>query len=114
QNTGGAHGSSLDPDEVKAVKELLGFDPEQTFQVDAEVLEHTRKLRERGRQARDEWQQAYDTWAEANPDGKQLHERMIKRELTPGWQDALPVFDADEKGVASRAASGEVLTAIAP
>jgi transketolase len=114
QNTGAAHGSSLAEDEVKAVKEILGFDPEQTFEVDPEVLEHTRGLVERGKQARTQWQQAYDDWASANPEAKALHDRMIERELTPGWQDALPTFEADEKGVASRAASGEVLTALAP
>ncbi len=114
QNTGGSHGSALGEDEVRATKEVLGFDPDQTFQVAPEVIEHTRKLVERGREARQEWQRAFDQWAQANPERKQLYDRMIVRELTPGWQDALPSWSADEKGVASRAASGEVLGALAP
>jgi transketolase len=114
QNTGAAHGAALGADEVKAIKQVLGFDPEQNFKVAPEVIEHTRKLVDRGRQARAAWQQSYDSWAQANPQAKKLHDRMIVRELTPGWQDALPTFDADEKGVATRAASGQVLGALAP
>jgi transketolase len=114
QNTGGAHGSALGDDEVKGLKEVLGFDPEKTFEVSDEVIEHTRQLRERGKQARAEWQQDFDNWASANPESKEFYERLVKRELTPGWEEALPSWPADEKGVATRAASGEVLTALAP
>ncbi|QGN35326.1 transketolase [Microlunatus sp. Gsoil 973] len=114
QNTGGAHGSALGDDEVRGLKEVLGFDPEKTFEVTSEVIEHTRQLRERGRLAREEWQQEFDAWASANPDSKEFYERLVKRELTPGWQEALPSWPADEKGLATRAASGEVLTALAP
>src|SRR4029453_13963656 len=57
---------------------------------------------------------AYDAWAEANPEGKALHDRLAAQELTPGWEDALPSWPADPKGVAPRAASGKVLTAIVP
>ena len=60
-----------------------------------------------------EWQTAYDAWAAANPEGKALHDRLVDRELPAGWRDALPTFDADPKGVATRAASGKVLAALA-
>jgi len=114
QNTGKAHGSALGADEVAATKKVLGFDPEQSFQVSDEVIEHTRQLRERGQQAQEDWQRAFDSWSEANPEGKALYDRMVQDELTPGWEDALPSWDADPKGIATRAASGKVLNALAP
>jgi transketolase len=114
QNTGAAHGSALGKDEVAATKEILGFDPEQQFQVEDDVLAHTRGLVERGRAAHDAWQGDFDRWAEANPDPQALLQRMTTRTLPDGWRDSLPAFEADPKGVATRKASGEVLTKIAP
>ena len=114
QGTGKAHGAALGEKEVAATKEVLGFDPDKDFQVADEVITHTRKLIERGAEVQQEWQQAYDKWAAANPDRKELHERLIKNELSPGWEDALPSWSADPKGIATRAASGKVLSAIAP
>ena len=114
QNTGKAHGSALGADEVAATKKVLGFDPDQSFQVADEVLAHTRLLRERGAAAEAEWHKGYDAWAAANPDSKTLHDRLLAHELSPTWRDVLPSFPADPKGIATRAASGKVLTAIAP
>ncbi len=114
QGTGKAHGAALGEKEVAATKEVLGFDPDKNFQVADEVIAHTRNLIERGAQVQQEWQQAYDEWAAANPERRELHERLIKNELSPGWEDALPSWSADPKGIATRAASGKVLSAIAP
>jgi transketolase len=114
QNTGKIHGSALGAEEVAATKELLGFDPNKTFAVDEEVLKHTREVVNRGREARAEWQKQFDTWAAANPDAKKLLDRMTTRTLPEGWTDALPEFPADAKGIATRAASGKVLDALAP
>ena len=114
QNTGKAHGSALGEEEVAATKKILGFDPEKMFQVDDDVLEHTRGLVARGRAAREEWRSGFDAWAEREPDRKALLDRMTTRTLPDGWSDSLPTFDADPKGVATRKASGEILTAIAP
>ncbi|HEX3205955.1 MAG TPA: transketolase, partial [Propionibacteriaceae bacterium] len=114
QGTGKAHGAALGEEEVAATKEVLGFDPDKTFVVADEVIKHTRKLIERGAEAQQEWQQAYDSWAAANPERKALHQRLINNELSPGWEDALPSWSADPKGIATRAASGKVLSAIAP
>lgn len=113
QGTGGSHGSALGNDEIAATKELLGFDPEQVFEVPDEVLAHTRGLIDRGQAAHAEWQRSYDAWAAANPAGKALHDRLVARALPEGWRDALPTFPADAKGVATRAASGKVLSALA-
>ncbi len=114
QNTGGAHGSALGVEEVAATKRVLGFDPELTFEVPEDVLAHTRALRERGTAAEAEWQQEFDAWAARYRQRKELFDRMSTRSLPDGWTDALPSFDADAKGVATRVASGAVLSAIAP
>lgn len=114
QNTGASHGSALGADEIKATKELLGFDPEQTFAVADDVIAHTQSARDRGAAAREDWQQRFDAWATSNPDGAALLQRLTDRVLPDGWESALPTFETSEKGVATRAASGDVLTAIAP
>jgi transketolase len=114
QNTGKAHGSALGAEEVAATKEILGFDPNETFAVAPEVLEHARGVIERGRAAHAEWQQAWDVWAQANPDARRLYDRMAARTLPDDWTSALPEFPADVKGLATRAASGKVLEALSP
>ncbi len=114
QNTGASHGSALGEDEVAATKKILGFDPAETFEVPDEVLDHTRLAVDRGKRAGAAWQEDFDAWAQANPERKDLLERMRTRTLPMGWDADLPSFDADEKGVATRKASGGVLSAIAP
>ncbi|MDQ1177659.1 transketolase [Microbacterium sp. 20-116] len=112
QNSGKIHGSALGADELKATKEVLGFDPEQHFAVDDDVIAHTRKLVERGEAEKAAWQQKFDAWAEAHPERKQLWDRLQARELPEGIADALPAFEAG-KDVSTRAASGTVINALA-
>jgi transketolase len=114
QNTGKIHGSAIGAEEVAATKKILGFDPEQTFQVADDVIAYTRKAVERGKALQDDWDVKYDAWRTAAPERAELLDRLSKRELPSGWKDALPSWDADAKGVATRAASGEVLTKLAP
>ncbi|WP_432898738.1 transketolase [Micromonospora matsumotoense] len=114
KNTGKIHGSALGADEVKATKEILGFDPQQSFQVDEDVLSHARGVLTRGTEAEQAWTGEFDGWAQANPERKALYDRIAGRVLPQGWTDALPTFPADAKGVATRAASGKVLEALAP
>jgi transketolase len=113
QNTHGAHGSKLGGDEVKGLKEVLGFDTDKTFDVDPEVIAHTRRVGERGAAYRQEWDARFAAWREANPDRAALLDRLQKGELPAGWADVLPTFPAG-KAIATRAASGEVLSALAP
>jgi transketolase len=113
KNTGKAHGSALGGDEIAATKELLGFDPQQSFIVDAEVLSHTRQAVDRGRTAHEQWKPGFDAWRAANPDRAALLDRLQAQELPDGWTDSLPVFPADAKGMATREASGKVLSALA-
>jgi len=112
QNTGKIHGSKLGEDELKATKEVLGWDPEQTFVVPDDVLEHTRSLADRGAQVRAAWQEKFDAWAGAHPERKALWDRINARELPADLADALPVFEAG-KDVSTRAASGQVINALA-
>ena len=112
-NTGKAHGSALGAEEVARVKEVLGFDPQASFQVEQEVLDHARKVGERGRAAHERWRGDFDRWTQANPQRRELLERISRRELPAGWQAKLPTFEPSEKGMATRKASGQVLAAIA-
>ncbi|MBB5908809.1 transketolase [Actinoalloteichus hymeniacidonis] len=112
-NTGKAHGAALGDDEVAETKRILGFDPEQTFQVDDEVLAHARAVADRGAKAHAEWRQGFDAWAQREPERKALLDRLINRELPEGWTDRLPSWAPDPKGIATRKASGEVLAAVA-
>ena len=113
QNTGKIHGSALGADELAAVKEVLGFDPAQSFVVAPEVIEHTRKAVERGAAAHAEWQTAFEAWAVANPERKALFDRLETGVLPDGVEDALPRFEAG-KDISTRAASGKVLNALGP
>jgi transketolase len=114
QNTEAAHGSALGADEVAAAKTVLGFDPDKSFDVSDDVISHTRGLVDRGKVAEAAWDEQFTSWAAGNVSGKELFDRMQSRTLPAGWADALPSFEADAKGVATRTASGAVLTAIAP
>ncbi len=111
--TGKAHGAALGAEEVAAVKEILGFDPEQNFQVDDEVIAHTRQAVDRGKTARAEWQEKFEAWGAANPERKKIADRMSTRTLPDGFADNLPKWEPDAKGIATRKASGEVLNALA-
>jgi transketolase len=113
QNTGEAHGSALGADEVAATKEILGFDPGLTFEVDPRVLEHTRGAVARGKTLQSEWDGDFKHWTTKPSAEVELFERMQTRTLPTGWDADLPVFEADAKGVATRKASGQVINAIA-
>jgi transketolase len=112
QNTGKIHGSALGAAELAATKEVLGFDPEQSFVVADDVIEHTRGALERGAAARAEWQVGFDAWAEANPERKALLDRLEAGELPDGIESVLPAFEGGTE-VSTRAASGKVINALA-
>src|SRR5215203_108555 len=74
QNTGAAHGSALGDDEVKVTKQVLGLDPEKSFDVAPEVIEHAREVVARGQEAHAEWQKGFDAWTRSNSEGAALLE----------------------------------------
>lgn len=113
QNTGKIHGSALGAEEVAALKEVLGFDPAKSFEVDQEVLDHARAVVERGAAEHKEWEESFNAWQAANPEGAALLQRIEAQELPADVDAALPVFPAG-KDVSTRAASGKVLNALGP
>ncbi|WP_424935671.1 MULTISPECIES: transketolase [Bacteria] len=112
QNTGKIHGSALGAEELAATKRVLGFDPEKSFDVADDVIAHTRALGRRAAEARAAWQAAFDAWATANPERKALLDRLEAHTLPAGIANALPAFEAG-KDVSTRAASGQVINALA-
>ncbi|APT92491.1 transketolase [Corynebacterium phocae] len=111
-NTGAAHGAALGADEIAATKEILGFDPEKKFHIDQEVLDHTRKLVDRGASKHAEWEKELDAWAEKNPDAKKLYDRLAERKLPENFDADLPTWEAGES-LATRKASESAIQALA-
>ncbi len=113
QNTGKIHGSALGAEEVAAVKEVLGFDPAKSFDVEPAILAHARAAVDRGAAARREWDEAFQSWQAANPEGAALLQRIEAKQLPDSVDAVLPTFEAG-KDVSTRAASGKVLNALGP
>lgn len=113
-DTAEAHGSPLGEDEVKLTKEALGYPSPEPFYVAPEALETWRKIGARGKELQSEWQKRYENYRRTFPDVAAELERRIQGELMDGWEDLIPAFTAENGNIASRAASGMVLNAIAP
>ncbi|MFC0552909.1 transketolase [Planotetraspora thailandica] len=113
QNTGKIHGSALGAAEVAATKQVMGMDPEKHFDVPDEVLAHAREVLARGRDAHADWDKGYQSWRDSSPERAELFDRISRRKLPAGWDTVLPTFEVGSS-VATRKASGEVLTALAP
>jgi transketolase len=111
QNSGKIHGSALGAEELAALKTVLGFDPEKTFEVSPEVLAHTRST-ERFDRERSAWEASFDAWASENADKKHLLDRIVSGATPAELESALPVFE-NGSSVSTRVASGKVINAIA-
>ncbi|MBM6620821.1 transketolase [Micrococcaceae bacterium RIT802] len=112
KNTGGIHGSKLGTDELEGLKKELGFDPQAHFALDDQVLAHVREVGDRGAALHAEWQKNFDAWKSSHPDNAALLQRLTDGKLPEGWESKLPEFEAG-KDLATRAASGKVINAIA-
>ncbi|KJY64495.1 transketolase [Bifidobacterium polysaccharolyticum] len=116
-NDPSAHGSALGAEAVAGLKKTLGYDPEQSFQVDEEALAHAREVAQRGLAAHKDWDEKYQAWRKANPDKAALYDRIHAGKLPEGFDKALDDLEAGfEPGskVATRKASGAVINALAP
>ena len=113
QDTFEAHGAPLGAEEVKLTKQHLGWPLEPAFYVPEEAIQHFRRAVERGKQAEADWNANFSAYQKAHPDlARELEQRMIGQ-LPKDWDAELPTFPADPKGLATRAASGKILNALA-
>jgi len=112
QGTAASHGSALGAEEIKATKTALGLNPEEDFAMPADVLARAREAKKRGAEVRTTWEKTFTLWAEAQPERAKLLERLRAKELPNNWDSTIPVFPAG-KDMATRAASGEVINALA-
>jgi transketolase len=113
QDTSKAHGEPLGVEEIRLTKQNLGWPSQDPFFVPQEALDHCRRARERGETLQHEWQQRWAAYRAAFPTDAAELDRRLSGTLPDGWQKALPNFTADNGAVASRAASGVVLHALA-
>jgi transketolase len=108
-DTAKAHGAPLGEDEVRATKQVMGFDPDQSFWVDERVYEHM-SLTARGEAAQAQWQERFDAWREAFPEMAEDWDRAWSGRLREGWRESLPSFEAGTK-IATRSAGQKVMAA---
>jgi transketolase len=113
-NSHEAHGTPLGADEVKLTKQAYGWDPDKTFYIPDEALAHFRQAVEQGAQWEAEWKEKLAAYSKAHPAEADQFRAALSGELPDGWDEALPIFRPDPKGLATRAASGQTLNAIAP
>ena len=112
RGTSKSHGSALGAEEIAETKKALGLDPDQSFQAPDDVISHARQIIERGKNLRTQWEIQFKSWESAHPERAALLQRLQKKELPSGWEKAIPTFSSD-KEIATRAASGKIINAIA-
>jgi transketolase len=112
RGTAKSHGSALGDEEIAATKVELGLNPEEKFAMPADVFAHVRAVKDRGTAAHATWSEKFTEWKSSHPERAGLLERLVANELPKGWDKDLPVFESG-KEVATRAASGHVINAIA-
>ncbi len=112
QGTASSHGSALGDEEVAATKVALGLNPEEKFAMPADLLAHARLVKDRAAQVRKVWNAKFAAWQSSNPEQSKLLTRLRTKALPAGWDADIPTF-APGKDVATRAASGQVINAIA-
>lgn len=114
QNTASAHGEPLGEEEIKGAKRFYGWPVDNAFYVPEEVLNHCRKAIKKGEELQKDWEERFSRWAQRHPDLAREWERLMRRELPMDWERSIPTFPSNDKGMATRVASGKVLNAIAP
>jgi len=113
QDTAGAHGSPLGEEEIQATKKNYDWDPYKTFYVPEEVKQYTDQMIKRGEKSEDEWSRQFAAYRKKYPELANQFHLMQNRELPPNWQEILPDFPVDEKGIATRKSNGTILNAVA-
>lgn len=114
QDTAGAHGAPLGVDEIALTKKTLGWPVERNFYVPKEVSLHFQSVCRQGIDKEQAWHQLLDQYGKEYPHMAGQWDSMANRDLPADWENNLPDFPADDKGMATRAASGKVINALAP
>ena len=108
-----AHGEALGVEEIRLTKQALGWPSLDPFHVPQEALDHMRRAVERGAQTQREWEDAFDRFAAAEPERARALYAALEHRLPEGWDAELPTWTKDDKPLATRAASGKAINAIA-
>ncbi|MFW9957573.1 MAG: transketolase [Candidatus Odinarchaeota archaeon] len=113
QDTSKAHGEPAGEEELEGAKKNLGWPLQPRFFIPDDVLKHFREIGERGLLLESNWQSIFEKYSKENPQLAADYARRMKRELEAGWDSGLPTFPADNKGMATRAASGKTINVLA-
>lgn len=108
-----AHGAPLGEDEINLIKKAFNWPAEPSFYIPPEALAHFRKAVEIGGEAEAQWSSLFERYKNKFPELAKEFEDLLSRKLPEGWNDALPKFSPQDKPMATRAASGKTLNAIA-
>ena len=112
QDTSAAHGSPLGEEEVRLTKKNLGWPTDRSFYVPDEVMRHFRKCLQKGSALEGKWKDIFAAYERKFPEMSAQWRQMWSADLPPGWEEALPELSGED--LASRAASGKVINALAP
>jgi len=112
-DTFGVHGNPLNTDDVAQTKKNLGYPSLEPFFIPDEALEHFRQTIERGKQWEADWQKRFEAYAQAYPDLAAEWKRLMSGQLPEGWDKDIPTFSPTDKPIATRAAGGKIINAIA-
>jgi transketolase len=114
QDTFEAHGSPLGDDEVDLTKKNLKWPLKPLFLIPREVRDRFLEAVDRGKKEKDDWKRMFEEYRENYPHLAREFERIMRGELPEGWDEGIPRFDPDTKGMKTRVASGDVMNAISP
>ncbi|WP_234571761.1 transketolase [Rhodohalobacter sp. 614A] len=112
EGTSDSHGAPLGEEEIKITKEKLGLDPNEKFQVSDAVYTKMREVLEKGAEWEGQWKEKLDEYEKVYPVDGASFKKFVSREMPKNWDEILPAFETDAKGMATRKASGKVLNSL--
>ncbi len=112
QDSASSHGSPLGEEEIRLTKENYSWDPDKQFHIPEEALAVFRDEVTKGKESEEKWDSLFSEYSKKDAEKSDLFSKWINHELPDNLEDILPVFDADEKGIATRSASGKVLNSL--
>ncbi len=114
QDTAAAHGSPLGEEELVLTKRNLGWPEEPAFYIPEKARDNFRQAVSNGRAMEQEWRSLFENYKQTYPEMAAVWDKLVEGELLEGWERSIPSFPVDEKGMATRTASGKVLNDMAP